>query len=285
MLLPWHHYQWYGDPQILRENFDAMRRFTDYIQTQSKDGLAPGGLGDWYDYGHGQPPGPSRFTPTELSATATWGLCALTVSRTAEVLDLAEESKKYRDLHVRIAADFQRHFRNPATGKLRHLGSPQCANAMALCAELRPNSTALHWWRISLPISGVAVGSRHPATWATSTSSARWPRPAAPTCCTRYTRATGWEVTADPEKEPDRAAPDVDAMMDGSQSLDHCMLGHVIEWYYGYVAGIRQAPGSVGLEKSSSGRTPVPSRTQRPRSRLRWAGFRAAGAKRGLAAA
>jgi len=38
-------------------------------------------------------------------------------------------------------------------------------------------------------------------------------------------------------------------MMDGSQSLNHCMLGHVIEWFYGYVAGIRQAPGSVGWKQ------------------------------------
>ena len=37
-----------------------------------------------------------------------------------------------------------------------------------------------------------------------------------------------------------------DAMMDGSQSLNHCMLGHVMEWFYGYVGGIRQKPGSVG---------------------------------------
>jgi alpha-L-rhamnosidase len=40
-----------------------------------------------------------------------------------------------------------------------------------------------------------------------------------------------------------------DAMMDGYQSLNHCMLGHVIEWYYGYVLGIRQQPDSVGWER------------------------------------
>jgi hypothetical protein len=40
-----------------------------------------------------------------------------------------------------------------------------------------------------------------------------------------------------------------DAMMDGYQSLNHCMLGHVLEWFYGYVAGIRQAPGGVGWKK------------------------------------
>ncbi len=37
-----------------------------------------------------------------------------------------------------------------------------------------------------------------------------------------------------------------DATMDGNASLNHCMLGHVLEWYYGYVAGIRQAPGGIG---------------------------------------
>ena len=58
-----------------------MRRFTDYIRTEAKDGLAPGGLGDWYDYGHGKPPGQSRFTPTQLSATATWALCARAVAQ------------------------------------------------------------------------------------------------------------------------------------------------------------------------------------------------------------
>ena len=40
-----------------------------------------------------------------------------------------------------------------------------------------------------------------------------------------------------------------DAMMDGGQSLNHCMLGHVMEWFYGYVAGIRQQPGTVGWKQ------------------------------------
>jgi alpha-L-rhamnosidase len=44
--------------------------------------------------------------------------------------------------------------------------------------------------------------------------------------------------------------------MDGSQSLNHCMLGHVIEWYYGYVAGIRQAPGSAGWKRIVIGPNP-----------------------------
>ncbi len=259
VLLPWHHYQWYGDPQILRENFDMMRRFTDYIQTEAKDGLAPGGLGDWYDYGHGKPPGPSRFTPTQLSATATWALCALTVSRAAGVLGLPGEVKEYGDLHARIAADFQRHFRDPATGTLRHLGSPQCANAMALCADVVPKADRARLvddivadlkqrgWQQTPGDVGHVYFLR---ALAEAGRSDVLHRAYARDGVGSYGGILKKGLTAMPETW--------DAMMDGSQSLDHCMLGHVLEWYYGYVAGIRQAPGGVGWKQIVLGPNPGP---------------------------
>ncbi|HOY58895.1 MAG TPA: alpha-L-rhamnosidase C-terminal domain-containing protein, partial [Verrucomicrobiota bacterium] len=68
-----------------------------------------------------------------------------------------------------------------------------------------------------------------------------------------------------------------DAMMDGSQSLNHCMLGHVIEWFHGYVAGIRQPPGSVGWQQALIAPCPGPltsaeATLQTPRGRIasRW---------------
>jgi alpha-L-rhamnosidase len=250
VLLPWHQYQWTGDPRVLRENFDMMRRFTDYIQTEARDGLAPGGLGDWYDYGHGQPPGPSRFTPPQLSATATWALCALAVSRAAEVLGLPAEARRYRELHARIAADFQRHYRDPATGKLKHRGSPQCANAMALCAEVVPpaDRAALvkelladleqRGWQQTPGDVGHVYFIRALAEAGRSDVLHRV-----------YSR-DGLGSYGGILKKGLTALPETwDAMMDGSQSLNHCMLGHVIEWFYGYVAGIRQAPGSVGWKQ------------------------------------
>ena len=38
------------------------------------------------------------------------------------------------------------------------------------------------------------------------------------------------------------------------------MLGHVMEWYYGYVGGIRQKPGSVGWKQVLIGPNPGPLR-------------------------
>jgi hypothetical protein len=250
VIVPWRHYEWYGDTQILCDNFDMMRRFTDCIQTEAKDGLAPGGLGDWYDYGHGQPPGPSRFTPTELSATATWALCALTVSRAAEALGRTDDAAKYRDLHARIGADFRRHFQDPATRKIRNNGGPQCASAMALCAGLVPQADRAvlvedmiadlekRGWQQTPGdvghvyfIRALAEAGRsdilHKVYSREGTGS--------------YGGILAKGLTSLPETW--------DAMMDGSQSLNHCMLGHVMEWFYGYVAGIRQQPGSAGWKQ------------------------------------
>jgi hypothetical protein len=250
VLLPWLHYEWYGDPQILRDNFDMMCRLTGYIQTEAKDGVAPGGLGDWYDYGHGKPPGPSRYTPTTLSATATWGLCALTVSRAAAALGRPDDAKKYRELHVRITADFQRHFQDPVTRKLRHNGSPQCANAMALGAELVPPADR------ALLVDDIIADLEQRG----------WQQTPGDVGHVYFIRALSQAGRSDILhrvysrdgtgsyggilKKGLTALPETwDAMMDGSQSLNHCMLGHVLEWYYGYVAGIRQQPGSVGWQK------------------------------------
>jgi len=247
VLVPWQHYQWFGGREILSENCDLMRRFTDYIGREAKDGIAPGGLGDWYDYGHGQPPGPSRFTPTELSATATWGLCADAVARAAEVLGRADDAKAYRELHGRIAAEFQRRYQDPATRKLRHNGSPQCANAMALCAGIVPPADRAllvediiadlekRGWQQTPGDVGHVYFIR---ALAEAGRSDVLHRVYSRTGTGSYGGILAKDLTSLPETW--------DAMMDGYQSLNHCMLGHVMEWFYGYVGGIRQATNSVG---------------------------------------
>jgi hypothetical protein len=259
VLLPWQQYVWNGELQTLRDNYDMMRRFTDCVQQESQDGLAPGGLGDWYDYGHGQPPGPSRFTPTQLSATATWALCALTVSRAAELLGKRDDAARYRTLHRQIAADFQRHFRQPATGMLKHLGSPQCANAMALCAEVVPAADramlvdeiiadlkARGWQQTAGDVGHVYVIRALAEAGRSDILHLIYSRDGLGS----YGGILKKGLTSLPETW--------DAMMDGYQSLNHCMLGHVIEWYYGYVAGIRQKPGTVGWSDVVIGPNPGP---------------------------
>lgn len=257
VLVPWIHYEWFGDPAILRESLDSMKRFTDYVGTLAREGIAPEGLGDWYDYGHGHGPGPSRFTPTDLSSTATWALCALTVARAAVVLGATSTAAKYRNLHSDIAEAFRRRFQDPQTRLLRHLGSPQCANSMAICAGVVPEPDhdllvrdivadleSRDWQQTPGDVGHVyfircLAGAGlsdvlHRVYSRTGTGS--------------YGGILAKGLSSMPETW--------DAMMDGYQSLNHCMLGHIMEWFFGYVAGIRQAQGSVGWRQVVIGPNP-----------------------------
>ncbi|MEA3365807.1 MAG: family 78 glycoside hydrolase catalytic domain, partial [Candidatus Hydrogenedentes bacterium] len=49
--LPWLLYRWYGDEEVLAEQYDTMARYTRYLATtRNEQGLAKAGLGDWYDW-------------------------------------------------------------------------------------------------------------------------------------------------------------------------------------------------------------------------------------------
>lgn len=250
VLLPWEHYRWTGDVSVLAANYDSMRRFVDHIGDEAVDGLAPEGLGDWYDYGHGQPPGPSRYTPTKLSSTATWALCASRVADAARALGDEQAERKYRDLHQTISESFREAFLDPSSGTLTHNGSPQCANAMAIYAQVVPESDrdALveeiiadleqRDWQQTPGDIGHLYLIRVLAEAGESDALHRI-----------YSR-DGIGSYGGVLKKGLTSMPETwDATQDGYQSLNHCMLGHVMEWLYGYVAGIRQAPDSIGWNK------------------------------------
>lgn len=249
-LLPWHHYVWYGDAQILRDNFDCMRRFVDYVASQSTDGIAPGGLGDWYDYGHGQPPGPSRFTPTELTATAVQVMCIDAVIQAAEVLLRPDDVARYRALREQTASGFLQRFYDRQRKVFAHTSSCQCAHTIALAAGLVPAGDrqavldavvadlAARGWQQTPGDVGHVFFIRALAQAGRSDVLHRV-----------YSR-DGLGSYGGILKKGMTAMPETwDAMNDGIQSLNHCMLGHVMEWFYGYVAGIRQRPGGVGWKE------------------------------------
>jgi len=250
VLLPWHHYVWYGDPSVLRDNYDCMRRFVDYVASASKDGIAPAGLGDWYDYGHGQPPGPSRFTPVELTATAVQVMCIDAVIHAAEVLGRSDDVQRYRALREKTAESYLKIFYNPQSHTFTSRGSCQCAHTISLMAGLVPEKDkktvldavvadlAKRGWQQTPGDVGHVFFIR---ALAQAGRSDVLHRVYSRDCVGSYGGILKKGLTAMPESW--------DARNDGGQSHNHCMLGHVMEWYYGYVAGIRQQPGSVGWKR------------------------------------
>jgi hypothetical protein len=247
VLLPWQAYRWYGDRRFLTENYDAMRRYVDAIDARANDGIAPAGLGDWYDYGHGQPPGPSRFTPTDLSATAMWAMCADATARAADALGQPSDAARYRAMHARIRTAFLARFYDANAKTFRNHGSPQTANAMALCANLVPEADRPAVVEAIVADLAKRDYQQTPGdvghlffirALAEAGRSDVLHRVYSRTGVGSYGGILAKGLTTLPETW--------DAITVGSNSLNHCMLGHAQEWLYGWVLGIRQTPDSVG---------------------------------------
>jgi len=250
VLVPWHLYEWYGDREALNVAFGSMKRYVDYLSSQAKDGVITSNLGDWYDYGHGKGDGPSQWTPNEVSATAIWALGASTVARAADVLGQKDDAATYRALFERIRRDFQRRFYDPAKKTVANHGSCQAAHSTALCVGLVPDGdrTAVlqgivddlerREWQQTVGevlqvflIRALAEGGRNDVLHRVYTREGRG----------SYGFMVSQGLTSLPESW--------DARPGTANSMNHFMLGHLMEWHFAYVAGIRQQPGGVGWHK------------------------------------
>jgi alpha-L-rhamnosidase len=250
VLVPWHLYEWYGNTEVLASSFESMRRYVDYLTSQAKDGIITSNLGDWYDYGHGKGDGPSQWTPTEVSATATWALGAKTVAAAAAVLGRREETAKYQALFEKIRQTFQRSFYDSTTKTVRNNGSCQAGNSLALTIGLVPENDRpkvlqgivddlerRDWQQTVgevtqvLFLRALAEGGRNDVLHRVYSRESRG----------SYGFMVRQGLTTLPESW--------DARPGTANSMNHFMLGHLMEWQYAYVAGIRQQPGSIGWRR------------------------------------
>jgi len=240
-------HDWYGEPAALRASYATMKGFVDYMRKTSKDLVPLPGLGDWYDYGHGKPVGASQFTPVELSAMATFYRCTRVVAETAELLERKEDQRSYEQLATQIRDAFNaRYFDGKA--EYRNTGSPQCANSMALVLGLVPpgseqavldrivqdlrmrgnQQTAGDIGYVYL-VEALARNGRSDVLFdiASRTNLGSY----------GFIVNNGW--TSMPE------AWDADT----GASMNHCMLGHIQQWFMGHVAGIRPDPAHPGFAR------------------------------------
>jgi alpha-L-rhamnosidase len=247
VLVPWHLYEWYGNRRVLETNFESMHKFVDYLSSTAKDGIINSNLGDWYDYGHGKGDGPSQWTPNELSATAIWALGAKTVSQAAAVLGKSAEATTYQKLFDQIRQDFQRHFYDATTKTLKNNGSCQAGHSAALCVGLIPDQDRAavlqaivddlekRNWQQTVGevlqvffIRALAEGNRNDVLHRVYARENRG----------SYGYMVNQGFTSLPESW--------DAQPGTGNSMNHFMLGHLMEWHYAYVAGIRQQAEGVG---------------------------------------
>lgn len=247
VIVPWLLHEWYGDRGSLADAYPTMKRFVDHLRDTSTDLVPRPGLGDWYDYGHGKPVGASQFTPVELSAMATFHRCARVVAATAAVLGRTEDEREYTRLATRVATAFnQRYF--DGRSEYQNHGSPQTANSMALATGITPaDQTSAVLDRIVADLR--ARGNQQTAgdvghayllqTLARGGRSDVIYDLTARTNLGSYGFIVGNGWTSMPE------AWDADT----GASMNHCMLGHIQEWFMGELGGLRPDPAAPGFRR------------------------------------
>ncbi|OUJ69788.1 family 78 glycoside hydrolase catalytic domain [Hymenobacter crusticola] len=245
IITPWYLYQWYGDRQTLVESYPTMQRYIAYLGTKANSHILSQGLGDWYDLGP-KPPGVSQLTPMGVTGTAMYYYDLKLLSKVARLLGKPQDAIGYDKLAGEVRTAFNATFFHKDT-KQYATGS-QAANAMAVYMKLvAPEDKAAVVENIVKDIR-----SRNNSLTAGDIGY-------------RYLlqvldEAGRSDVIFDMNSRSDvpgygyQLAKGATALTESWAALptasnNHFMLGHLMEWLYGGLAGIRLANGAVGFNK------------------------------------
>jgi alpha-L-rhamnosidase len=104
VIVPWTAWMQYGDKAVIEENWDAMQRWMDFIQSRNPDFLRKNGVGpnfaDWL--------APDENTNKDLLATAYWALIANMMSQMAHAVGKEADAKRYDDVVQNVRTAFQK---------------------------------------------------------------------------------------------------------------------------------------------------------------------------------
>jgi hypothetical protein len=242
--LPWQLYEWYGDTATFANAYPAMQRYEAYLSAKAKDHLLDYGLGDWFDNGP-QRPGVAQLTPRSLTATAIWYHDVYLLSRMAALLHRPADEAAYREKADKIRTAFNRRFLNPqtnvyATGSQTSMSMPLCLGLVdttrrpmvlrQLVDSIRFNGRQLTAGDIGYHylVQALLEGGHSQLLYEMNN------RDDVP--------GYGYQL-----KKGATALTESWAALK-EVSNNHLMLGHLMDWFYQGVLGIRQAPGSVAFQ-------------------------------------
>lgn len=88
--------------------------FADNLKSKADNDILSHGLGDWFDLGPGDP-GPSQLTPKAVTATAVYYYDLVLLSRMARILDKQAEMVYYAEWAARVKKAFDSKFFDPVS--------------------------------------------------------------------------------------------------------------------------------------------------------------------------
>ncbi|WP_345953461.1 family 78 glycoside hydrolase catalytic domain [Mucilaginibacter sp. PAMB04168] len=239
IILPWYVYQWYGDKKVLTDGYPVMLKYLDYLAGMAKDHILTQGLGDWYDLGPNSP-GLSQHTTKGVTATAIYHYDLQIMSQIARLLGKPADAVKFDKLAAEVKKSFNHTFFNVQT-KQYATGS-QTSNAMAVyCGLVEPQYK-------DAVIANLIKDIRNRNNSLTAGDIGF-----------RYLLrvlddAGRSDVIFEMNNRDDvpgygyQLAKGATALTESWQALagvsnNHLMLGHIAEWFYSALAGIRPGGG------------------------------------------
>ncbi len=256
ILAPWILYQHNNDETLLRTYYPQMCRYIDYLYhraIEEKDAqqnivkprhILNYGLGDWYDLGP-KGPGYSQLTPNGLTATATYFSEVQTMQQIAELLLHKEDARRFM-----VLADSIR----TAYCALFDTCQSQTALCMGLSLNLLPDSL-IPWAQerlladLATPhTTSDAKGTQHWNTLLTAGDIGYVYLVRTLAALNRHDLLLQLCTRSDIPGYGMQLAKGATSLTESWQALsnvsnNHLMLGHIMEWFYGYVAGIRKVEG------------------------------------------
>lgn len=245
IILPWYLYKWYGNTEVLERAYPMMQRYISYLQTKAENNILKQGLGDWYDIGP-ERPGVSQQTTMGVTGTAIYYYNLQILQNIAKMLGKPNDVTKYQKLADEVKTSFNKTFFNPET-KQYATGS-QAANAMAIYMKLvEPqhkqavlNNLIQDIRNRNNALTAGDIGYRY---------------------VLRVLEEAGRsDVIYDMNSRSDvpgygyQLAKGATALTESWQALpqvsnNHLMLGHLMEWFYSGLAGIRADEDAVAFDK------------------------------------
>jgi hypothetical protein len=243
---PWVLWETYGDRRALEENYDTMKRYTDYLASKADgNGIVAYGLGDWCDVGP-KGPGPSQLTALGLTSTAMLFNNLVILERTARVLGRPAEAGAFGRRAAGVRQAFQRAFFN--ADRSNYDRNSQAANAIPLALGLaEPNRRAAVLENLVQDIranknrvTAGDVGFVYLVRTLADNGRGN-------VLYDMLVQDEGPGYVYQLKKNATSLVETWDA--NPATSQNHCMLGHAEEWLYRGLGGIRLDPASPAFKR------------------------------------
>ena len=243
VILPWYLYQWYGDKRPLQTHYEGMKRYVAYLGSTATDHIVSHGLGDWFDLGPNTP-GESQLTSKGVTATAIYYYDVCIMKQIAGLLGKKDDETCFGKLADDIRKAFNQKYFHADTQQYDR-GS-QAANAMAIYMGLvEPEHRQAVFNNIIADLE--------------SRDYALTPGDIGFRYLLRVLESEGASETIFTINNRDdvpgygfQLARGATALTESWAALrfvsnNHCMLGHLMEWFFSGLGGIRQAEGSTAF--------------------------------------